>query len=760
MNTEAMELDLDLEPDGAAGGFSDQALENYAEQSYLDYSMYVILDRALPHVADGLKPVQRRIVYAMSELGLKASSKPRKSARTVGDVIGKFHPHGDAACYEAMVHLAQPFGCRHPLVDGHGNFGAPDDPKSFAAMRYTEARLTPYAATLLDELPFDTVDWSPNFDGSLNEPERLPARLPNVLINGSSGIAVGMSTDIPPHNIGEIADVLEALANNPELGYDELMTRLPGPDFPGGGEMITPASELKKIYRSGNGTVRVRAKWECEGQALIVTELPWQASINKILEQIAKQMRAKKLPMLENLRDESDHENPVRLVLVLRSKRVDAEALMGHLFATTDLEKTARINLNVIGLDGLPRVRGVRSLLNEWLRFRRNTLKRRLQFRNQQIEQRLALIDALLIAYLNIDAVIRIVRTAEDPKAELIAQFELTEPQADGILNIRLRRLAKLEEIKLTAERDELKQERADIQALLDDEDRFRAHMLAEIREAAEQHADARRTRLADGAPSAHAFADEQILPAQPITIILSKHGFIRQASGHQVEAEALAFRPGDELLMAYRGRSNEPLCLLDRAGRAYTLAPATLPSARSGGEPLSSRFDVPDSVRWHAFVGGPPDAFWLFTQSSGRGFFTPAKTLVSKMRAGKAFVALRENAALLPPAPAGGATLEDLLVAAVSSDGYLMSFPAVDVPQRTAGQGVVLLNLKPGERLAAATVFPASQGLKILSGKRSLVLKGEKLEHYLGRRARRGLLLPKGYRNVHAMRSAKEGRQ
>ena len=755
MNTEAM--DLDLEPEGTAGGFSDQALEDYAEQSYLDYSMYVILDRALPHVADGLKPVQRRIVYAMSELGLKASSKPRKSARTVGDVIGKFHPHGDAACYEAMVHLAQPFGCRHPLVDGHGNFGAPDDPKSFAAMRYTEARLTPYAATLLDELPFDTVDWSPNFDGSLEEPERLPARLPNVLINGSSGIAVGMSTDIPPHNIGEIAEVLEALANNPELEYDELMTRLPGPDFPGGGELITPAGEIKKIYRSGNGTVRVRAKWACEGEALIITELPWQASINKILEQIAKQMRAKKLPMLENLRDESDHENPVRLVLVLRSKRVDSEALMGHLFATTDLEKTARINLNVIGLDGLPRVRGVRSLLNEWLSFRKSTILRRLQFRSQQIGQRLALIDALLIAFLNIDEVVRIVRTAEDPKAELIAQFKLTEPQAEGILNIRLRRLAKLEEIKLTAERDELQQEKAGIQVLLDDEDRFRSHMLAEIREAAEQHADARRTRLAGGAASAHAFTDEQILPAQPITVILSNHGFIRQAAGHQVEAETLAFRPGDELLMAYRGRSNEPLCLLDHAGRAYTLAPATLPSARSAGEPLSSRFDVPDGLQWHAFVGGPPDDFWLFAQSSGRGFFTPAKTLVSKMRAGKAFVVLRENAALLPPAPAGKADLDELLVAAVSSDGYLMAFPAAEVPQRNAGQGVVLLNIKPGEQLVATAVFPESAGVKVLSGERSLTLQGDKLKRYVGRRARRGLLLPKGYRNVRAMRSAKE---
>ena len=755
----------DSKTNGAGAVSPYELVAEYAERSYLDYSMYVILDRALPHVADGLKPVQRRIVYAMSELGLDAQSKPRKSARTVGDVIGKFHPHGDSACYEAMVHLAQPFGCRHPLVDGHGNFGAPDDPGSFAAMRYTEARLSAYANLLLEELPCETVDWSANFDGSMKEPDLLPARLPNVLINGASGIAVGMSTDIPPHNIAELAKALDILGRNPECSYSRIFRALPGPDFPGGGVVVTPPEELKKIYRSGRGTLRLRASWEKEDKSIIIGELPFQTPANRVIEQIAAQIREKKLPMVETVRDESDHESPIRLVLALRSGRTPAEDLMGHLFATTDLERTVRVNLNMIGLDGLPAVKGVREILLEWLEFRRKVVRLRMESRLRKVTKRLAILEGLLIAYANIDEVIRIVRSEDHPKEALIKRFSLSEEQAEGILNIRLRRLARLAEIELRDEAKALESEKADIEKTLSDEKRFTDLMLDEIRQAATEHSDERRTLLNDQEPRAQAIDKDQLAPSSPVTVVLSRHGFIRQASGHKVDPSSLPFRPGDSLLMACRMRSNEPLCLLDINGRSYTLSPSSLPSARSTGEPLSARFDFehsPQEIPWKGMIeASPPKRLWLFSQDSGRGFVTQAENLVSNRKGGKAFVSLREKSVPLSPVPLPPKSkMSGLMLATVSSAGYLLAFDIKDVPERSGGQGVVLIKIKDGERLVDCCVFDPEKGIEVHyeapDGSLETAVVGKtKMERHLGRRAGRGSLLPKKYRL--AVRSVRE---
>ena len=718
-------------------------LAEYAEQAYLDYSMYVILDRALPHLADGLKPVQRRIVYAMSELGLAATAKPRKSARTIGDVIGKFHPHGDSACYEAMVHLAQPFAYRHPLVDGHGNFGAVDDPKSFAAMRYTEARLTAYAQTLLAELGQGTVEWTDNFDGTLKEPELLPAQLPNVLINGSSGIAVGMSTDIPPHNLRELAVALERIAARPKLHYDTLLGLIPGPDFPTGGELITPAAEIGEIYRKGQGVLRVRAAWKREEGAVVVHELPWQVSGSRVLEQIAKQMRAKRLPMLENLRDESDHENPVRLVLVPRSARVDADALMAHLFATTDLERSLRVNMNVIGEDGRPRVRDLRDMLAEWLKFRRATLRRRLKHREDQVSMRLHVLEGLMIAYLNLDEVIRIVRYEENPRDRLMERFKLSREQAEGILNIRLRNLARIEEEKLLAEQDELEAEREVLRTTLADKSKFDRLMIDEFRKLAETHGDERRTRIVDGAPPAAAFQDEDVTPAEPVTVVLSRHGFARTGKGHELDSASLSFRPGDELLCDLPCKSNQQVVFLSSEGRVYTLPAHSLPSARTHGEPLSSRFNVADGARFVGVLGGDPQSRWLVCGTRGHGFLANTGKLFSRSRSGKAFLNLPEDSRPLMPVPA----LEsDSRVAAVSEDGRLLLFPAAELPEAASGRGVLLIGLKKSERLAAATVIGLRDRLIVHCGERKMTLRGQTLEGYLGKRALRGRMLPRGW--------------
>ena len=720
-----------------------QPLAEYAEQAYLDYSMYVILDRALPHLADGLKPVQRRIVYAMSELGLAATAKPRKSARTIGDVIGKFHPHGDSACYEAMVHLAQPFAYRHPLVDGHGNFGAVDDPKSFAAMRYTEARLTAYAQTLLAELGQGTVEWTDNFDGTLKEPGLLPAQLPNVLINGSSGIAVGMSTDIPPHNLRELAVALERIAARPKLHYDTLLGLIPGPDFPTGGELITPAAEIREIYRKGRGVLRVRAAWKREEGAVVVHELPWQVSGSRVLEQIAKQMRAKRLPMLENLRDESDHENPVRLVLVPRSARVDAEALMAHLFATTDLERSLRVNMNVIGEDGRPRVRDLRDMLVEWLKFRRATLRRRLKHREDQVSMRLHVLEGLMIAYLNLDEVIRIVRYEENPRDRLMERFKLSREQAEGILNIRLRNLARIEEEKLLAEQDELEAEREELRTTLADKPKFDRLMIDEFRKLAETHGDERRTRIVDSAPPAAAFQDEDVTPTEPVTVVLSRHGFARTGKGHELDSASLSFRPGDELLCDLPCKSNQQVVFLSNEGRVYTLPAHSLPSARTHGEPLSSRFNVADGARFVGVLGGDPQSRWLVCGTRGHGFLANTGKLFSRSRSGKAFLNLPEDSRPLMPVPA----LEsDSRVAAVSGDGRLLLFPAEELPEAASGRGVLLIGLKKSERLAAATVIGLRDRLIVHCGERKMTLRGQALEGYLGKRALRGRMLPRGW--------------
>ncbi len=720
-------------------------LAEYAEQAYLDYSMYVILDRALPHLADGLKPVQRRIVYAMSELGLAATAKPRKSARTIGDVIGKFHPHGDAACYEAMVHLAQPFAYRHPLVDGHGNFGAVDDPKSFAAMRYTEARLTAYAQTLLAELGQGTVEWTDNFDGTLKEPELLPAQLPNLLINGSSGIAVGMSTDIPPHNLRELVRALEKVAARPKIHYDTLCSLIPGPDFPMGGKLITPCEEIQEIYKKGQGVLRLRAAWRNEDGAIVIHELPWQVSGSRVLEQIAKQMRAKRLPMLENLRDESDHESPVRLVLVPRSSRVNLDALMAHLFATTDLERSLRVNMNIIGEDGRPRVRDLRGVLVEWLAFRRATLRRRLKYREDQVSMRLHVLEGLLIAYLNLDEVIAIVRYEDNPKARLMERFNLSSEQAEGILNIRLRNLARIEEQKLLAEQEELEAEREALRSTLDDKVKFDKLMISEFRALAEKHGDARRTRIVDGAPPAAAFQEEDVTPAEPLTVVLSRHGFARAGKGHELDSASLSFRPGDELLCDLPCKSNQQVVFLNSEGRVYSLVSHSLPSARTLGEPLSSRFNLPDGAQWSGMLGGDPKSRWLVCGTRGHGFLAKTSALYSRARSGKAFLNLPEGAQPLPPVAAPGGKC---IVAAVSDDGRLLLFPAEELPEAAGGRGVLLMGLKNGEQLVAATLIGLRDRLIVHCGARKMTLRGQSLENYLGKRALRGRMLPRGWQN------------
>ena len=727
-------------------------LKDYAERAYLDYSMYVVLDRALPHIGDGLKPVQRRIVYAMSELGLNAGAKHKKSARTVGDVLGKFHPHGDSACYEAMVLMAQPFSFRYPLIDGQGNFGSPDDPKSFAAMRYTESRLAPYARSLLSELGMGTVDWQPNFDGTLKEPVVLPARLPNLLLNGSTGIAVGMATDIPPHNLREVVSACLRLLDQPKASVADLCEHVRAPDFPTDAEIITPREELLKVYESGHGSVRMRAVWEREDGEVVITALPHQVSPAKVLEQIAAQMQGKKLPMVEDLRDESDHENPTRLVIVPRSNRVDVEQLMNHLFATTDLERTYRINLNVIGINGKPQVLNLRELLRQWLQFRMDTVTRRLEFRLDQVVDRLHILEGLMVAYLNIDEVIQVIRSEDQPRDALMERFGLTRTQADAVLDLRLRNLAKLEEIKIRGEQEELEQERQSLEKTLGSKARLKTLIKQELTEDAEQYGDERRTALAER-EAAQALREEDLVPSEPCTIVLSRSGWVRAAKGHDIDAASLGYKAGDEFCHAARGRSNQQAVFLDSSGRAYALAAHTLPSARGLGEPLTSRFTLPEGASFRYVLAGDPEQRIVLASTWGYGFLSHTGNLHSRVKAGKAVLTLPGDAQPVAPAMIGSEEADTLVC--VTSEGYLLSFPLADLPELAKGKGIKLINIPParlkaGEEYMVGMVAPApGQEILVWAGQRYLRMGGKDLEHYAGERARRGRKLPRGFQRV-----------
>ena len=732
-------------------GVESRPLSDYAEQAYLDYSMYVILDRALPHIGDGLKPVQRRIVYAMSELGLKASAKYKKSARTVGDVIGKFHPHGDSAAYEAMVLMAQPFSYRYPLVDGQGNWGSADDPKSFAAMRYTESKLSKYADVLLSELGQGTANWRPNFDATMEEPEILPARVPNVLLNGTTGIAVGMATDIPPHNLNEVVSACLHLLDSPKATIPELMEFIKAPDFATEAEIITSQADILNTYETGRGSVKMRAIWDKEDGDIIVTALPFQASGSKILEQIAAQMRNKKLPMVEDLRDESDHENPTRLVITPRSNRVDIDALMDHLFASTDLERSYRINMNIIGIDGRPSVMNLRQILKEWLSFRIDVTRRRLDYRLQKVDKRLHLLDGLLIAFLNIDEVIHIIRTEDEPKPALIARFGLSDIQAEYILDTKLRQLARLEEFKIRSEQDELAKEKAELELLLGSDTRLKTLVKKELKATAEEYGDDRRSPLKERG-EAQAFNEKDLLTAEPITAVLSDKGWLRAAKGHEIDPTTLNYKSGDKFLSAALGRSNQNLFLQDSGGRFYALAGHTLPSARGQGEPATGRLNITSGALFTDVLMGADDQKVLLGTDAGYGFVGKIGDLYTKNKAGKAVVSIPKGGRILSPKMVNDS---DALIAAVSNEGRLLVFPIAELPELARGKGNKIINI-PSSRLQAREEYVIDYGvisqgdaLVVHSGKRYLVMKAKDLEHYSGERGRRGHKLPRGFQKV-----------
>ncbi len=732
-------------------GLEQRSLSSYAEQAYLDYSMYVILDRALPHIGDGLKPVQRRIVFAMSELGLKANTKYKKSARTVGDVIGKYHPHGDSAAYEAMVLMAQPFSYRYPLVDGQGNWGSPDDPKSFAAMRYTESKLSKYADVLLSELGQGTANWRPNFDATIDEPEILPARVPNVLLNGTTGIAVGMATDIPPHNLNEVVNACLHLLDSPKATVVELMAHIKAPDFPTDAEIITSQAEILNAYETGRGSVKMRAVWSKEDGDIIVTALPFQASGSKILEQIATQMRNKKLPMVEDLRDESDHENPTRLVITPRSNRVDTVALMDHLFATTDLERSYRINMNIIGIDGRPAVMNLRRILKDWLSFRTDVTRRRLDYRLQKVDKRLHLLDGLLIAFLNIDEVIHIIRTEDEPKPALIARFNLSDTQAEYILDTKLRQLARLEEVKIRAEQDELAQEKAELERLLGSDARLKTLVKKELIATAEEYGDERRSPLAERG-EAQAFSEKDLMTAEPITAVLSDKGWIRAAKGHEIDPISLNYKSGDKFLSAAKGKSNQNVFLQDTTGRFYALPGHTLPSARGQGEPATGRLKMPPGALFTDVVMGADEQKILLGTDAGYGFIATIGDLFTKNKAGKAVVSIPKGARIVAPKMLGE---QNSLIAAVSNEGRMLVFPVTELPQLARGKGNKIINI-PSSRLQSREeyvvdygIIPSGGSLVVHSGKRYLVMKDKDLGHYRGERGRRGHKLPRGFQKV-----------
>ncbi|HDL4679197.1 TPA: DNA topoisomerase IV subunit A [Mannheimia haemolytica] len=729
-------------------GIEQMPIKRFTEDAYLNYSMYVIMDRALPFIGDGLKPVQRRIIYAMSELGLNASAKYKKSARTVGDVLGKFHPHGNSACYEAMVLMAQPFSYRYPLVDGQGNWGAPDDPKSFAAMRYTESKLSKIAEILLGELGQGTVDYQPNFDGSLEEPKYLPARLPHILLNGTMGIAVGMATDIPPHNINELADASVMLLDNPKATLDDVLSVVQGPDYPTEAEIITPKAEIARMYEQGRGSIKMRAVWKKEEGEIVISALPHQASPSKIIEQVATQMRNKKLPMVDDIRDESDHENPIRIVIVPRSNRIDFDALMDHLFATTDLEKSYRVNMNMIGLDGKPAVKNLLTILNEWLSFRRTTVTRRLNYRLDKILNRLHILDGLMIAFLNIDEVIEIIRNEDEPKAELMARFNLTDVQAEAILNLRLRHLAKLEEHQLQAEKSELEKERDELQLILGSERRLNSLIKKEIQADAKAFASPRRSPLVERAES-KAIAESDLTPTEDVTVILSEKGWVRCAKGHDIDVQALSHRAGDGYLAHARGRSNQPVVFLDSTGRAYALDPTSLPSARSQGEPLTGKITLPEGAVVQQVLMASPETKVLMASDSGYGFICTFADLVSRNKAGKAVISLTENAKVLPPQLLEND--ENLSLVAMSNVGRMLVFPVSELPQLSKGKGNKIINIsaaaaKSGdEYLARLLVIKPTNSLVFVSGKRKITLKPSDVDNYRGERARKGSQLVRG---------------
>jgi topoisomerase-4 subunit A len=730
-----------------------QALKTFAEGAYLNYSMYVILDRALPHIGDGLKPVQRRIVYAMSELGLKSTAKYKKSARTVGDVLGKFHPHGDTACYEAMVLMAQPFSYRYTLIDGQGNWGSPDDPKSFAAMRYTESRLSKYAQLLLQELELGTVDWVPNFDGTLDEPSILPARVPNLLLNGTTGIAVGMATDIPPHNLREVVNGCIHLLDNPKATLEDLSEHIPAPDFPTAGEIITPRADILQMYRTGNGSIRQRATYIIEDGEIIITALPYQVSGAKVIEQIAAQMQQKKLPLVEDLRDESDHENPTRLVIIPRSNRVDIPALMSHLFATTSLENSYRVNLNVIGLDGKPQVKNLLQLLQEWLKFRSDTVTRRLQYRLNKVNDRLHILAGLMIAYLNVDEVIRIIRFEEEPKQKLVEAFKLTEIQVEAILELKLRHLAKLEEMTIRTEQDELLREKTELEELLSSPAKFKKMIKAELTQDAKEYGDARRSPIVEATQGA-AFDLTELTPVEPVSVILSDKGWIRSAKGHEIDPIGLSYKTGDEFKAIAKGRSNQNVVVLDSSGQAFSLIASDLPSARGQGEPLHGKVKS-TAASFDTLIMGSPEQKILLGANSGFGFIAELQNLFSKGKNGKAVIKVPEGGRVLSATFLNNANDH---IAIVSNIGRLLVFAASELPELAKGKGNKMMDIPPAkykdkaEFVIDAIVLPKESSLLIQSGTHKLTLKPSDLKNYLGKRAQRGSALPKGFQRVTGM--------
>ncbi|WP_210451365.1 DNA topoisomerase IV subunit A [Pantoea ananatis] len=727
------------------------ALHTFTENAYLNYSMYVIMDRALPYIGDGLKPVQRRIVYAMSELGLNATAKFKKSARTVGDVLGKYHPHGDSACYEAMVLMAQPFSYRYPLVDGQGNWGAPDDPKSFAAMRYTESRLSKYAEVLLGELGQGTADWVPNFDGTMQEPKMLPARLPNILLNGTTGIAVGMATDIPPHNLREVAQAAIALIDDPKTSLDALLEIVQGPDFPTEAEIITPRDEIRKIYQNGRGSVRQRAVWKKEDGEVVITALPHQVSGARVLEQIANQMRNKKLPMVEDLRDESDHENPTRLVIVPRSNRVDLEQVMNHLFATTDLEKSYRINLNMIGLDNRPAVKNLLEILSEWLVFRRDTVRRRLNYRLDRVLRRLHILDGLLVAFLNIDEVIHIIRTEDEPKPVLMSRFDISETQAEAILELKLRHLAKLEEMKIRGEQSELEKERDQLQAILASERKMNTLLKKELQADSNNFGDDRRSPLRER-EEAKALSETELVPSEPVTIVLSQMGWVRSAKGHDIDPAGLSYKAGDSYLAAARGKSNQPVAFIDSTGRSYTLDPTSLPSARGQGEPLTGKLTPPPGAVMEQVLMEPEEQRLLMASDAGYGFICTFNDLISRNRAGKALLTLPENARVMTPIAVHH---EDDMLLAITQAGRMLMFPVGELPQMSKGKGNKIISIPSADaasgadKLAWLMILPPGSAITLHVGKRKLLLRSEELQKFRADRGRRGTLLPRGLQKI-----------
>lgn len=752
-----MNQDITINEDGV----EQIALKDYTQHAYLNYSMYVINDRALPNLCDGLKPVQRRIVYAMSELGLKSSAKFKKSARTIGDVIGKFHPHGDSACYEAMVLMAQPFTYRYPLVDGQGNWGSQDDPKSFAAMRYTESRLQGYADVLLAELEQGTVEWKPNFDGTLDEPEILPARLPNVLLNGGSGIAVGMATDIPPHNLIEVADACIYVLDNPKATVQDICKIIKGPDFPTEAELITPKHEIMELYETGRGSLKTRATYVIESGEIVINALPYQVSGAKVLEQIAAQMQKKKLPMVVDLRDESDHENPTRIVIVPRSNRIDYDGVMSHLFSTTDLERNYRVNFNMIGINKRPQVKDIASLLKEWVEFRISTVRRRLQFRLDKILDRMHILDGLLTAYLNIDEVIKIIRKEDKPKLALMQSFKLSERQAEAILELKLRQLAKLEEIKIKAEQKELADERKTLEQLLGSATRLKTFLKNEIKADAEKFGDARRTPLVQR-EEAKAYSETELISTEPVTIVLSERGWVRAAKGHDVDPLSLQYKSGDSFKLAAHGKSNQLAIFMDSTGKAYSLPAHGLPSARGQGEPLSGRVTAPSGATFHGVVIGEEDRDVLIASDAGYGFVAKVGDLISKNKTGKSILRLPKGSMVLPTL-----LLKDYktdLILAVTNEGRMLMFPLNQLPRLAKGKGNKIIGIPSGrvadriEFVVAIMVLSTEDGLIVHAGRRHHNLKPADLQHYFGERGRRGNKLPRGFQNVDRIERITKG--